>query len=614
MDFQGIIKNYFSLKNIALIFVIFFSANAIYGQQTSNEQIKRVQRTIFIFNLAGQVAWPSSNDTEIFTIGVLGTDRTLVDLKSMALKRKIGGKPVEVVSFSSVKDINNIQVLYVNKNLNFDINYIIKHIHNKGILLISEDYNYNTSMINMVSVGTSFEYEINNGLLIAENFIVAPSLGEYAVTSAEKWKNLFSVTKKELEKEQQINSEKEAEILKNQTVISDKNITIDDQKNAIDTQVNKINTSEKLLRTQQDSLASLLTDNVLQAKKYEDKLVLEKELEKTITNQLLLVEAQREAITNSKAVLEAQQLDLREKELQIIDRQKTLDEQNLTIEDQRNTTILLGAIVGILLISGLLLFLSYSTKRKLAKELELKNIEATKQAKILASKNKELEQFAYVASHDLQEPLNSIISLIGILNDEYGDAFDDVGKQSLVFITESSNRMRELIKALLRHSKLGNIDAFKLVNTQKLLVNITKDLDSVISASNAEINFESIPTIMASEVELRLVFQNLITNAIKFIAPGVKPVINIKAVSLSETTETEKNIWQFSVSDNGIGIPQKYKERIFSIFQRLHSHDTYSGTGIGLAHVKKIIDAHGGDVWVNSEEGKGSTFYFTIPN
>ena len=607
------IKNISRINTVALILMLLFSCMTMYAQQSSEEQVKRLQRTIFIYNLAGQVGWPSMNNSETFTIGVLGLDRTVIDLKAMASKRQIGGKTVQVVSISKVKDIKDIQLLYVNKEFNFDINYIISHIRKKGILLISEDYNYNTSMINMVSVGSSFEYEINKGLLIAENFTLAPSLEKYAVTSAEKWKNLYTSAKEKLEKQQISNTEKEAEISEKQNLILDKDKTIGEQKSELDNQVDKISASEKLLQNQKDSLATLLTDNVLQTKQYADKVILEKALEKTITEQIHLVEEQQQAIVESKKILLAQQIELGEKQLQIENKQRILEAQNLTIKDQRNTTILLAAIASLLLLGGLLLFFSYKSKRKIAKKLENKNNEVLAQSKLLVFKNKELEQFAYIASHDLQEPLNSIISLVGVLEEDYIDAFDESGKQSLLYITESSNRMRDLINALLKHSKLGKIDSLKPVDIQQLLSETTKDIEDLIKKTNTEINFNNMPIIMASKVELRLVFQNLITNAIKFVKPGTSPVINIMAMNENYPTHPEKDVWKFSITDNGIGIPQEYQERVFSIFQRLHNRDTYGGTGIGLAHVKKIIDAHGGKVWLESEEGKGSTFYFTIP-
>ncbi len=239
-----------------------------------------------------------------------------------------------------------------------------------------------------------------------------------------------------------------------------------------------------------------------------------------------------------------------------------------------------------------------SERKKIEEELQLytKKIEA---------KNKELEQFTYIASHDLQEPLNTIGSFIKVIEENSDREFSDLEKDSFLFINQAASRMKELIKGLLDYSRLGKKAKVKKLDSALLLQAVCHDLDFRIRETNAQINIGELPKIYAFETELRLLFQNLISNAIKFIKPNTKPIISI-------TAEKKNSHWQFSVTDNGIGIEAKYKEKIFIIFQRLHGRDEYDGTGIGLAHCRKIIELHNGDIWVESVVGKGSTFYFTI--
>lgn len=225
----------------------------------------------------------------------------------------------------------------------------------------------------------------------------------------------------------------------------------------------------------------------------------------------------------------------------------------------------------------------------------------------LQTKNKELEQFAYAASHDLQEPLRTVTSFTELLAEEYSHLFDETGQKSIRFITEATGRMSELIKGLLDYGRIGLNRELKTVDCAKLLKEIQNDLASVIAETDAKLESDALPKIQAYETEMRMLFQNLITNAIKFRKPGTTPRISV-------TSESVNGAWKFDVKDNGIGIPEEYKERIFVIYQRLHTRDQYEGIGMGLAHCQKIVELHGGTIWVDSQSGKGSTFSFTIPN
>lgn len=223
----------------------------------------------------------------------------------------------------------------------------------------------------------------------------------------------------------------------------------------------------------------------------------------------------------------------------------------------------------------------------------------------LVRSNKELEQFAYVASHDLQEPLRMIAGYTQLLQRRYKDKIDEDANQFIFYTVDGVLRMQTLINDLLAYSRLeirGKV--FEPVDCQAVLDDVLVALQTAIEENSAVITHGPLPTIQADRTQLFQLFQNLIGNAIKF--RGDKPpLIHIAA-------EPKDDRWLFSVSDNGIGIDPQYAERIFVIFQRLHSRDKYSGTGIGLAICKKIVERHGGKIWVKSESGKGSTFYFII--
>ncbi|MGZ7209288.1 MAG: PAS domain-containing sensor histidine kinase [Methanobacterium sp.] len=227
----------------------------------------------------------------------------------------------------------------------------------------------------------------------------------------------------------------------------------------------------------------------------------------------------------------------------------------------------------------------------------------------LERSNTELQQFAYAASHDLQEPLRTIASFTQLLERRYKGKLDSDADEFMDYIVDAARRMQNQIKGLLRYSRVtSGGEEFRLINTKEIVKETIDDFKLSIKENEAVITCDNLPDVCADERLLTQVFQNLIGNAIKYRKPEESPLIHISA-----RKDEEKSEYVFSVSDNGIGIDSQYFDRIFMIFQRLHTREKYEGTGIGLAIVKKIIDRHGGHIWVESESGKGSTFYFTIP-
>jgi len=235
------------------------------------------------------------------------------------------------------------------------------------------------------------------------------------------------------------------------------------------------------------------------------------------------------------------------------------------------------------------------------------NEEKEKYTLKLETKNKELEQFAYVASHDLQEPLKTVQSFVDLINTEHKDEFKDETYKYLEFINDASSRMNQLVQGLLDYSRLGKDIEAETTDCNVIVTNTLEDLRASINNINAQITITKLPTLKVYPTELRLLFQNLISNALKFSK-------NESTCKIEIGYELTKNTHQFYVKDNGIGIEEKYIKKIFKIFQRLHNMDLYDGTGIGLAKAQKIVDLHEGDIWAESTYGEGSTFYFTLGN
>jgi PAS domain S-box-containing protein len=224
----------------------------------------------------------------------------------------------------------------------------------------------------------------------------------------------------------------------------------------------------------------------------------------------------------------------------------------------------------------------------------------------LKRSNAELEQFAYVASHDLQEPLRMVSSYTQLLQRRYKEKFDGDANEFMGYIVDGATRMKQLIEDLLAYSRVGTKGKeFRPVEVEAALRRAIANLRAAISESGASVSNDPLPTIMADDVQLAQLFQNLIGNALKFRSQSV-PRIH---VSVSER-ESE---YEFAAADNGIGIEPQYFERIFMVFQRLHFKGEYPGTGIGLAICKKVVERHGGRIWVESKPGEGTTFRFTVP-
>lgn len=225
----------------------------------------------------------------------------------------------------------------------------------------------------------------------------------------------------------------------------------------------------------------------------------------------------------------------------------------------------------------------------------------------LNKSNAELERFAYVASHDLQEPARTLVTYSQLLERRLADRLDPDDHENLSFIINAAKRMQALVRDLLGYSQMGHRQGpAEPVDTGEVLAAALANLDALLAERKAEITAPGLPRVSGDTVQLVQLFQNLIANGIKFTPRGTRPAITIAA-------RREGAFWEFSVHDNGIGIDSRYHDQIFIIFKRLHTADQFPGTGIGLALCKRIVELHGGRIWVRSELGEGATFFFTLP-
>ena len=260
---------------------------------------------------------------------------------------------------------------------------------------------------------------------------------------------------------------------------------------------------------------------------------------------------------------------------------------------------------------GILLLSFDVTKQKLAEKL-LQQANTLLDEKVrlrtaeLSAKNRELEQFVYIASHDLQEPLRTITNYLEVLDEDFGADLPADAKTYLTSMSKAALRMKGLIKAVLEYSRLGLNRRPSPVDCGQLIRHVVEDLQARIQESGAVVSIGTLPVVEGYETELRMLFQNLLSNAIKFVAPGVVPRIRVQAEPVAAGV-------RLSVHDNGIGIAPEHHAQLFQLFRRLNNRKQYDGVGMGLATCRRIIDMHGGRIGVESQPGQGSCFWFELP-
>lgn len=283
---------------------------------------------------------------------------------------------------------------------------------------------------------------------------------------------------------------------------------------------------------------------------------------------------------------------------------KTQDMVELELKDKNDNEILVEASTKFIKengkVEGIVSILRDITERKKAEEKRERLIEE------LQAKNAEMDNFTYAVSHDLKEPLISLSNFSELLLEDYADKLDETGKDYLKRLQRAAIRMGDLIDDLLKLSRIGSKKIeVKNVDLNELLQKVREELATALEEKNVDLRIGSLPVIRCQRTLMGEVFKNLIDNGIKF-NEEEKPIVEVEC-------ENRKNEYLFSIKDNGIGIEERYLDRIFGIFERLNPREKYEGTGAGLTISEKIVKEHGGKIWAESEVGKGSTFYFTIP-
>lgn len=566
-----------------------------FAQSAKEGKISAYKRGNLIFSIAQQVTGFKTS-RKPFTIGVIGEPSTRMALENIAKKRPIKARKVIVEELSLISDAYSYDLVYLNKKT-FSSNLLrfINSVNYQPTLVISEGYSFKETMIGLTPYDKSFIITLNIDTLKDYNFSPSNHLLETSIESSQKLKDFFEL--------RQMVRDKQKEILESQK----KDLAI--QKKSLEEVIVK---KDKILNKNEKSLKTLKRQALSSAQQYEQKLQDVQLLEQDLKEQTSRLRKNKEELDANRKEIEIQSKFLKNQKSMIEAQKNILDDQQVQLMNQRNINLLLTGLVILFVFVIIYIIYINNSRRKLVRRLKEKNIQIARDSRTLKRQNKEFESFAYIASHDLQEPLHTITSFSDFMYEDYYDKLDSDAKENLTYIKEGCQRMSELISSLLDYSRIGSKRQLHQVVPKNIINNVIKDFRAKIKETKTEIIVKDLPDyIYGYPTELRMLFQNIISNAIKFKKEGIDPKIEIEGFR-KEANDTFMEVWQFVIKDNGIGIAEEHQAKIFEIFQRLHTREEYDGTGIGLAHCKKVVDLHHGDIWVNSKLGKGTEFNFTV--
>lgn len=576
------------------LLIILCSVSFQLFSQVIESKILKEKRAILLLNIAEETKGFRYGGYS-FKIAVV-EDLSLVNtLTDISYERKVNGKRILIENIRSLPYRKKYDLVYVNKN-NFKTNIprFLEFVKKRKTLLITENYPISKTTIGLTVYQDSFGVDINIDNLKKCGFIPSKNLIKTSLKSSSKLKEYYKNQKQKDEKEKGL--------------LAYEKSSLETEKKALK---GAIAVKSRLLRKKNRGLYKLKKTIDSQEEKYNEQLDSLDILRQNLLNQECLIEVTTEELKIRNAEIRKKNLHLEDLELKIAQKQRVLEKQTYKLSVQKLVNLLL---VGIVLLGlGFLLYVikTSNQRKKLVKRLKQNNMIIAKNSKTLERQNKELEQFAFIASHDLQEPLHTITSFSNFMYEDYHDKLDETALENLGYIKEGCRRMGNLINSLLDYSRIGAQRKLKKFHTKEILEDIVQDFHIKIKETNTTIVYGDLPEIYGYMTELRLLFQNLISNAIKFKKEGVNPNIHISGEVLENCIDYS-HCWHFKIKDNGIGIAEEHQKKVFDIFQRLHNREAYEGAGIGLAHCKKIVSFHHGELWIESVLGEGTTVHFTV--
>lgn len=574
----------------------------------ANKSIRNKQRVNYIYNLTDYITWSNLLSKSTFKIGIYGANQqALIDeFEKIALKKKLKDLPVEIVNVTNIYAIGEIQILYVHKRSNLEMNELLPLLAAQEVLLVSENYPFRASMINFMEFENELHFDVNETHINRAGLLVSPQLLGFSIQHQKDWQEIFE----ELEEEQNTieNQINELEVL---------NAEIEIQKVRLEAQRNQIRKQQRNLNAQDADTkekAKNLTDKLIEIDRQQRQLTLLQERvnrQNDVTAQLTnTLDRQEDSIEFRKKQLLSQQKTMREQEQQISNQVKSIDEQdkelNTQFEKLRSQGLLIYVfLVVILVIIALIYFVWREYKRKRRSEAEV-----TLQNQKLLALNESLDSFVYRVSHDLKAPVINVKNMISMLKDHTQEEDQSLVPKIIENLELSSNRLDLTITDLLELSKIEKVDEIRSqINVEDVLQSILPEYQDELNSIQAKVNLSFQDNgIYSSFSEMASVFQNLLTNSIKYRKIDVPLVIDI-------STTNKNNTMLIDYRDNGQGIDLKqFEGKLFAMFQRFTSDQSITGTGVGMYIIKRLIDKNNGSVKLESQPNEGLRYLITLPS
>ena len=608
---------------------------SIRAQQVSRD----VAVSAYIYNFAKNIQWQNEDSINEFHFLIIGQDENILqELTTLSKTKNIRNKPIRVSSTLSLNEIDKAQLIFVTKGNEENLLNIFDRVEGKNILIVSDNYkNKKIVMINFLdSKEGNLLFEINKANIINQHLDIMQDmilLGGTEIDVAE----LYREGQQSLRTLQKHTEDLENNLINLEKSISAKIKEIEVNKDSLNRQTHKIKEQQQILDNQSHLLNQRENELNIKIKQIADQ-------QKIFDQQTEELRELSVDVNEGNELLKRQKKEIESREFYIKNQTDKLENQSSTIQRQRNLMFLLAIIILLVVFWVITIYYAFKNKQKHNQELEKKVNKRTYELSLLneqlrveleermhaqeeirllnqtleervaertaqlESINKELESFSYSISHDLRAPLRAIFGFSQILSKRHRESLNEEGRQYMDYIVQASVRMEQLINDLLDYSRLGrkSIDIYP-TSVNKIIENIYTDFKQKLESIGANFIVENdIPEILGNESLLQQIFINLIGNAINYRRKNIPLEIRINYEQNNKTVI-------LSVSDNGIGIPKEYWEKIFNIFQRLHSEDEYPGTGIGLATVRKSVNMLNGTISVDSVVDKGTTFYINLP-
>ena len=597
-----------SLWPIALLLIlgIFVPSRAVAQPRATSELVK----SAYLLRFAEKIFWPSEGIRSAFRIGAFDEDSTLVGiLRQQTERATVRGKPIQVVLFRSLRDVRDVDILYLNEERSLDVTDVVSVVSGTKVLVVSvEGEPRELTMINLRfnPEKRTYGFETNRQAIERQGLVISPELLVLGGTRTEA-RDLFRQTEDTVRIERERIADQRRQLADQEKTLAEQRMEIATQRKVIAGQASGILQQRAALDSEATALAAMqdllrINTQVLDRQRSDMRIQ-----QDTIFRQQMQMEEQRRTLNTQRAEIEVRQQRIAEQDT-------TLEQQTTTIHQQRQTLTVTITFLVLVALSAFVFWRSYRIIRRFNDELRRKNEqiarqrdELERQAQLLQAANEELESFSYSVSHDLRAPLRGIHGFSQALSEEYGPALDAQGMDYLRRVQASTQKMSNLIDDLLKLSRVGRQAVQRThVDLVPIIQGIVADLQRAEPSRPVEV---VLPESMPAHADPRLVaivLQNLIGNAWKFTAKTSGPRIEVR-LRIDDGTAV------YVVKDNGAGFSNQYRDRLFAPFHRLHNDEEFSGTGIGLSIVKRIIHRHGGTIWADGTPGEGATFSFTLP-